>query len=61
MGVEYSFIEYMRDFIYIYGSARCMAIIIYDFQDTYKKTHNTQNKRLSFDEAKIIFIVEINL
>ena len=34
---EYSYVEYMRDFIYFNGGAGCMAIIIYVFQDVYKK------------------------
>ena len=38
MDIEYSYIEYMRDFILFYGSTRCMAIIIYASQDVYKKT-----------------------
>ena len=39
MGREYSYIEYMKDIILIYRSARCMAIIIYFFQDVYQKIH----------------------
>ena len=31
MGMEYSYIEYMGDFIYFYGSARFMSIIVYVF------------------------------
>ena len=37
IGVEYSYIDYMRDIIKIYGSVRCMAIIILVFQGVYKK------------------------
>ena len=42
MGVEYSCIEYIRDFIKIFGSARCMAIIIYVFPDVYNENIHTE-------------------
>ena len=41
IALEYSYIEYMRDFINFYGNARCLAIIIYPFQDVYKKPSHT--------------------
>ena len=40
VGVDYSCIEYMKNFILIYGSAGCMAIVIYFFYPgLYNKTH----------------------
>ena len=41
MGEDYSIIEYMKDFISIKGSARCMGIVIYSFFGLYKKTQNS--------------------
>ena len=31
MGVDYSYIEYMKDFMGIYGIAQYMAIVMYSF------------------------------
>ena len=35
MGMEYSYIDYLRDFIYFDGRVRSMVIRIYVFQDVY--------------------------
>ena len=38
----------MRDFIYIYESAQCMAIIIYSFSGLYNKTHTQSVYNVTF-------------
>ena len=38
MDMEYSYIEYMKDFIQFYGIDRCMTISLYVFKDDLHKS-----------------------
>ena len=69
-GVDYSYIEYMWNFIQIYGSAGCMAIVIYSFSGLYnteciqcnwEKTQTWLNCHYQFILANNIIILPSRL
>ena len=53
MGMKYSYIEYMRDFVWN-GSDQWMTIILYAFHDIYKKNPQIQNEYIwNVNEKKL--------